>query len=120
VSASSSTLREQCDNLHASNVAQLYLALAAVHHENATENHDQSQKDRHPVETKRRPDSSGVVAVENENASDDSVESDGDRTKKTGLREVMHDVDGYFRIEEEAEKAHDCEESEEHDAENLV
>ena len=61
-----------------------------------------------------------MVAVENDNADDDSVESDGDRTKKTSLREVVHDVDGYFRIEEGAEKAHDCEEGEEHDVENLV
>jgi hypothetical protein len=60
------------------------------------------------------------MAVENDNAGDDSVEGDGDRTKKASLREVMHDVDSYFRIEEEAEKAHDCEESEEHYVENLV
>lgn len=58
--------------------------------------------------------------MESDNAGDDSVESDGDRTKKTSLREVMHDVDGYFRVEEEAEKAHDSEESEEHYVENLV
>lgn len=120
VSANPSTLRGQCDNLHASNVAQFHLTLATVHHKEATEGHDQSQEDRHPVETKRRPDSGGVAAVENNNADDNSVESDGDRTKETSLCEVVHDVDGYFRIEEEAEKAHGCEESEEHDVENLV
>ena len=61
-----------------------------------------------------------MAAVENNNADDNSVEGNRDRAKETGLCEVVHNVGGYFRIEEEAEKAHDCEESEEHDVENLV
>jgi hypothetical protein len=100
------------DHSHASHVAQLHLALLTVHH-------NESQEDRSLVKAQRRPHGGGMLGVKDDDTHDGSVQGYGDCVEEAGLREVAHDADGYFRVEEESEQTHGCEEDKEYDVHNL-
>jgi hypothetical protein len=106
-------------HLHPCYIFQLVLALMMMHGKDATEDNTRGQEGRYPEQAKGAPDRSLVMFIEYDDANDDGVKCNRNRSQVACLRKIGDDIDGDSWVEDQAEKAHGCEEDEEKHVQNL-